>query len=156
MLVEHKATIDAFVGLQFAQERQIWHTRRESGGWLVDPDPKVVPVVAAEAGVTDAARRWTTARQACDEKATSAEQAVPELFGVSAGAFSLCGSKGQATVGAPGAARPGPETADLVSQFGPSVLPFLRKVAVTGLTKGFTLFLVPIGTDWRVVAVGET
>ena len=36
VLVEHKPAIDPFVGLQFAQEHQTWHARRESGGWLVD------------------------------------------------------------------------------------------------------------------------
>ena len=155
MLVEHKAAIDAFVGLQFAREHQIWHTRQESGGWLVDPDPTVDPVVPPDASSITAAAAWTAAQQSCDGAAAAKLQAVVTPFGISAGVAGLCHAPGKATVSAPTIARPGPQTADLVAQYGPSVLPFVRKVGVSGLAKPFSLLLVPIGESWLVIAVGD-
>ena len=155
VLVEHTATIDPFVGLQFAQERQTWHARNESGGWLVDPQPKVDPVVPPDAGAATATQEWTEAKRSCDEPAATALQAIATPLGISTGVAALCKAGGDASVGAPAPAVPGPETADLVAQYGSGVLRYVRSVRVSGLAKPFTVLLVPIGDAWRVLAVAD-
>ena len=155
VMVEHTPGINPFVGLRFARERQTWHTRQQSGGWLVDPDPQVEPVVPSDAGVAAVATGWVSARQACDDVAALERQAAETLLAVSAGAAELCGaSGGRASVGPPSVAEPGPQTAALVAQYGADVLKYVRIVRVSGLTKPFTLFLVPFGDSWRVLSTG--
>lgn len=155
VLVSHRATIDPFVGLQFAQEHQIWHARHEANGWLVDPEPTVKPIVPSAALAGQVAIEWVTARQACDDLKTKDLQAVATLFGSSAGAAKLCRSKGSLSVGQPAQAQPGPQTADLVSQYGSRVLPYVRRVPVSGGPTPFSLFLVPMGDSWRVVSAND-
>ena len=155
MLVRHQPGIDPFVGLQFAQEHQVWHARNEAGGWLVDPDPFVQPVVPAESGVRNVALQWAQESQRCDDKAAASLQAVNPLLGVSAGAVALCHSSGPLGVGTPSPASVGPETAGLVAQYGSDVVQYVRKVAIKGGPKPFNAFLLPIGDAWRVVAVND-
>ena len=155
MLVRHAASIDPFVGLQFAEERQTWHTRKESEGWLVDPEPDVEPIVLSEAGVKIDASRWVTARQACDDAVAGSLQALPTLLRVSAGAASLCGSSEVATPSEPSVPDPGPQTADLVAQYGTGILRYVRTVRFSGLPKTLQVFLVPIDKSWRVVSTGD-
>lgn len=155
LLVEHTPTIDPFVGLQFAQERQTWKASNESGGWLVEPDPLVAPIIPAATGASDTALKWAIARQACDEAGTLALQAVSNLFGLSAGAPALCGATGTVAVGAVISASPGPQTAALVAQYGSDVLAYVRAVPVQGVAQPFVLLLVPIGEEWRVVAASD-
>lgn len=155
VMVEHTPGLNPFVGLRFARERQIWHARKQSGGWLVDPDPQVEPVVPSDAGVTAVATGWVSARQSCDDDAARERQAAETLVAVSGGAAELCGaSGGPASVGPPSVAEPGPQTADLVAQYGGDVLKYVRVVRVSGFTTPFTLFLVPFGDSWRVVSTG--
>jgi len=156
VLVEHTPGINPFVGLRFAQEHQTWHTRKQLSGWLVDPDPQIEPIVPSDAGVTAVATGWVSARQSCNDAAARERQAAGTLIAVSAGAAQLCGaSAGAASVGLPSVAEPGPQTADLVAQYGGGVLKYVRIVRVSGLTKPFTLFLVPFGNSWRVLSTGN-
>jgi hypothetical protein len=155
ILVEHTPAIDPFIGLQFARERQIWQTRQASDGWLVDPNPEVKPLVPEDTGAREAAAKWATARQSCDEQAASAVQAVVTPFGISAGAFALCKSTGDLSFEPPTIVVPGPQTTQMVEQFGPGVLQYLRSVVVSGGPQPFTISLVPIGDAWRVIGVND-
>ena len=155
MLVRHAASIDPFVGLQFAEERQTWHTRKESDGWLVDPEPDVEPIIPSEAGIKTDASRWVTARQSCDDTAAGGLQAIPALLHVSAGAASLCGASEVAKPSEPSVVDPGPQTADLVAQYGAGILRYVRTVRFSGLPNTLQVFLVPIDKSWRVVSTGD-
>ncbi len=155
LLVRHVASIDPFVGLQFAEERQTWHTQKESDGWLVDPEPDVEPIVPSEAGVKADASRWVAARQSCDDTAAGGLQAIPDLLHVSAGAASLCGASEVAKPSEPSVVDPGPQTADLVAQYGAGILRYVRTVRFSGLPNTLQVFLVPIDKSWRVVSTGD-
>ena len=155
VLVDHKAAIDPFVGLQFAKEHEVWHTREEGSGWLVDALAEVEPIVPADAGAASVALQWARARQRCDDAHATALQAVAPPLGVSAGAAALCHAVGTLAAGTPSAASPGPETAVLVAQYGSDVLRFVRRVEITGVPKLVRVFLVPMGDAWRVLAVGD-
>lgn len=155
VLVEHKPAIDPFVGLQFAREHQTWHARKEAGGWLVDPDPDVEPVVPTDDGVAKVVSMWATAGQGCDETAQRTWQAVATLFGLSVGAAALCRATGAVTVSSPVSVEAGPQTAEMIAQYGPGIVRYLRAVEVRGVPRPFTAFVVPIGTEWRVIGVSD-
>lgn len=155
VLVEHKAAIDPFVGLQFAREHQTWHARRAVEGWLVDPFPEIEPVVPGDAAASRAASQWATARQRCDDGASRAMQAIEVPLGVSSGASALCGWSGAVVASAPSSASPGPDTAALVAQYGTDVLPYVRVVQVAAGGTTFRVLLVPIGESWQVVALAD-
>ena len=155
VLVNHKAAIDPFVGLQFATEYEVWHTRDQGTGWLVDALAEVEPIVPSDAGAASAALQWAKARQRCDDDGATALQAVTPPIGVSAGAAALCHAAGTLAASAPSVASPGPETAVLVTQYGSDVLRFVRRVEITGVPKPVKVFLVPMNDVWRVLAVGE-
>lgn len=155
VLVEHKATIDPFVGLQFAKEHQVWHTQNEGTGWLVDALADAEPIVPADAGAASAALQWARARQRCDDVSAIALQAVAPPLGVSEGAAALCHAVGTLAASTPSPAAPGPQTAVLVAQYGSDVLDFVRQVEITGVPKLVRVFLVPMDEAWRVLAVGD-
>lgn len=154
-LVEHKPAIDPFVGLQFAQEHQTWHARQEPDGWLVEPEPDIEPIVPADAGARDVAAKWAAARQSCDQAAELELQAVRTPFGESVGAAALCRSSGALSTGEPTQGSPGPQTAQLVAQYGPAVIRYVRGVEISGGPEPFTVLLVPIGDAWRVIAASD-
>lgn len=153
-LVDHDPGLDPFIGLHFAHEHQTWHAVKGSGGWLVDPDPKVVPVVAPDAGARPAALAWATALQACDAAGAAKQQAVTNLLGQSHGPVALCHAPGTISASPVAQADQGAQTADLVAQYTVDVLEYVRKVRITGVPTPFDAYLVPIGEDWKVVAVG--
>ena len=155
VLVTHTPGLDPFLGLQFAQEHQVWHTRQEGGGWLVDPDPDVEPVLPPVERAAEAASKWVKANQACDATAVAELHAVRNLLGVSVGAAAVCGSKATYAVGVATEASTSPETSVLVAQFGAGIVQFVRAVEVTGGSEPFVVYLVPIGDDWRVVSVSD-
>lgn len=155
VVVEHTPGIDPFVGLQFAQEVQSWRTQKVSDGWLVDPEPEVNPILPPVDGVRDTATKWLDARKRCDDAPARALQAVRTPFGASVAASALCGSTQSPTVAKPTSVVPGPETAALVAQYGNGVLRYVRQTQITVGTQSFTMFLVPIGAEWRVVAVND-
>lgn len=155
ILVEHEPGIDPFVGLRFAQERQVWRAVQETDGWLVDPVPAVTPVVPSGSGIVDVVRRWTLARQACDANAELRLQAVPAAFGLSATAASLCRTTGAVSLSKVVPVVPGPDTAPLVEQYGPGVLRYVRSVEVSGPSGRFTVIVVPIGDTWRILSVTD-
>ena len=154
-LVNHKPGIDPFVGLQFASERQTWRAGKTEAGWLLDPDPVVEPVLPPIEKVGESAAKWLEARKACNVGGAEELQAVPNLFGVSVGGAALCGSTSTYTAGPPGEATTSPETAILVGQYGPSIVRYTKTLEVVGGTDPFTVFLVPIGDQWRVIAVND-
>ena len=155
VIVEHAPAIDPFVGLQFAREHQIWRARNESGGWLIDPDPQIEPILPPVERVENTVLKWLGAQQSCNANASAQLQAVRNLFGVSIQAAALCGSKGSYVAGDPVTAKTAPETAVLVAQYGAAVLRFVEAVEITGGSEPFTVYLVPIGDEWRVVAVND-
>jgi hypothetical protein len=155
VLVEHTPAIDPFLGLQFARERQIWQAHEEPDGWLVDPEPEIRPIVPSDAGAREVTARWSAARQSCNEELTTSLQAVTTPFGVSRGASALCKTTDVLSVGIPTWADPGPQTAQLVEQYGPAVVRYIRSVPVAGGPEPFTVLLVPIGDVWRVIGIND-
>ncbi len=154
-LVEHMPGIDPFIGIQFAQERQTWHAQREGDGWLLDSEPLVEPIIPPADLATSAAEKWVEAVRACDQKAARESQAVANLFGISEGASKVCGSKESYSVAPPVAVTPSPETSALVAQYGAGILRYVQTVAVTGGSKSFVAYLVPIGDVWKVIGVND-
>lgn len=152
-LVDHEPGIDPFIGLHFAHEHQTWHAVKEQGGWGVDPDPKVVPILPADEGARTAAVAWGTALQACDNDGAAKYQTSPTLLGASNGPALLCHAPGPVTASAPSQAPQGPQTADLVAQYTVDILTTVKVVKVSGGAKPFDAFLVPIGDVWKVVSV---
>ena len=49
----------------------------------------------------------------------------------------------------------GPQTAEMIAQYGPGIVRYLRAVEVRGVPRPFTAFVVPIGTEWRVIGVSD-
>ncbi|MGH9155651.1 MAG: hypothetical protein ACRD1K_07460 [Acidimicrobiales bacterium] len=152
-LVDHEPGLDPFLGLSPGRERQTWQAHRQGGGWLVDPDPVVVPQYPPEQGASEMALNWSTAVQACDGAGAARRQGVGKLFGRPEAATGLCGSTGTLVAGPARPAPPGPDTADLVAQFGPETLSWARAVQITGGVRTFSVVLAPIGSVWKVVAV---
>ena len=155
VLVDHRPGIDPFIGLHFAQERQVWHAMKVPGGWLVDPDPRITPIVGPDGGATTTALAWAKAVQRCDRAAAAKLQALPNLLGESNGPNALCHATGTVAADPPAAADQGPQTADLVAQYTVDVLAYVRKVHIGGIPSPFNVYLVPIGTDWQVVAISD-
>jgi len=151
--VDHQPGIDPFVGLHFAHEHQSWTARKEGGGWLVDPDAKVVPVVPADAGAATTALAWGRAVQSCDVAAATRLQAIPTLLGTSGGPQALCHATGTLVAGVPAPPAQGPQTADLIAQYTVDVLAYVRQVHLGGIAVPFDTYLVPIGDAWQMVAV---
>lgn len=151
--VEHEAGLDPFLGLRPGRERQTWQARPVAGGWLLDANPSVTPQYPPDEQAGDAAIAWARAVQACDEEGARGHQGVDVLYGRPEAAGALCGAPGTLVAGPTGPAPPGPETADLVGQFGPETLVWARRVALSGGPAPFSVVLAPIGSVWKVVAV---
>ncbi|MEO7442826.1 MAG: hypothetical protein ABIW46_04760 [Acidimicrobiales bacterium] len=152
-LVEHEPGLDPFLGLRAGRERQTWRTRRQGGGWLVDPQPVVEPLYPPTEQAAGAALAWARAVLACDQGAATGQEGVEVLFGRPEAAAGLCGTAVTLTAGLPRAAPPGPDTTDLVAQFGPETLSWAKAVEITGGVRPFSVVLAPIGSVWKVVAV---
>ncbi|HVL91903.1 MAG TPA: hypothetical protein VM264_01010 [Acidimicrobiales bacterium] len=152
-VVEHEPGLDPFVGLRPGRERQTWQARPQGGGWLVDAEPVVEPDYPPPEAAGEAALAWARAVQACDRSRAAGHEAVTALFGQPDAAAGLCGTSGALTAGPAEPAPPGPQTADLVAQFGPETLSWARTVAISGALRPFSVVLAPIGSVWKVVAV---
>jgi len=152
-LVQHTPGLDPFVGLSPARERQTWRGRHELGGVLVDAEPDRQPVLPPDDAAPGPVVAWAQAVQACDEAKAKALQAVPDLFGSSAGAAHLCRSQGTVAVGEVGRLSPGPASADIVAQYGGDALGWARTVLVTGPVTPFRVVVAPIGDSWEVMGV---
>lgn len=152
--VTHMPGLDGVIGLSAAKEIQTWRAQKVSGGWLLDGDPRIKPVLPDDAVATATARQWAEAVQACDQQRAKQLQAVERVFGTADNASNLCGSSGVVVAGQATNAQSGPQTADLVAQYGPEVLQWARAVSLT-VPVPFTVVLAPIGDTWRVVGISN-
>jgi hypothetical protein len=154
VLVQHRPSLDPFIGLSPARERQSWTGRREGGGWLVDPEPEVHPLWPSDALAAPAALTWARAVQACDSTRARAAQAVDPPLGLEqVGQLGLCGSTSPLATGPTGPLAAGPASAELVAQYTTDALAWARSVAITGGPKPFSVVLAPLGDGWRVVGI---
>lgn len=153
--VRHKPGLDPFIGLSAGSERQTWVLRRQSSGWLVDPDPAVAYDLPPASRAGPAALSWARAVQACDKSAAARLQAVQDLYGSAAGAAALCRSKGAVTVGKVGPLEAGPSSADLIAQYSTDILAWARVVPVAAPSGHFSLVMAPLGDGWKIVGLTD-
>ena len=153
--VAHEPGLDPFVGLRAATEHQTWLAREIGGGWLVEPDPEIEPVLPPEATARDAALAWARAVQACDAAAARRTQAIdiPLGFDQSQGPQRLCRAPGMVEVGPVELAPDGLAVQELVSQYGTDAPSWARTVRVTGAQGSFSVLLAPWGDTWKIVGV---
>lgn len=156
VVVDHQPGLDPFVGLSLAHDRERWTVRREGGRWTVDPEPAIDPILPDEDKAAGVALQWATAIQKCDSRAAAKLQALERLFGSADAAGKLCHSRGALKASKVTDPPNGPDTADLLGQYGGGVLVLSRAVTVTGGPAGVGLILVPIGDDWRVIATFDS
>ena len=155
-IVDHKPGLDPFVGLSLAHDRERWTVRRAGGRWTVDPEPAIDPILPAETKAGPVALQWATAIQRCDTASAATLQAVDRPFGSTNAADMLCRSRGALKASKVTDPPNGPDTADLLAQYGGDVLLVSRAVIVTGGPAAVGILLVPIGDDWRVIATFDS
>ncbi|MGH9177075.1 MAG: hypothetical protein ACRD0N_00780, partial [Acidimicrobiales bacterium] len=154
-LVDHEPGLDPFVGLRPAQDRQRWTARKEAGGWLLNPDPRIEMLYPPAGDAPPAALDWAQAVQRCDQAGARRLEGVDVLFGTTDGPARLCRVTGALSAGRPERLPAGPASQELVGQYGAEVLTWARSVRITGGERPFHAVLAPIGSVWRVVGVFE-
>lgn len=152
-LVEHEPGLDPFIGLSAAQERQTWKTEKADGGYLANAEPDVEYVLPPDTEAKAAATSWVSVVQACDEKAATAMQALPEIFTKSLKASTICKADGDIRAGAVENLDAGPESSDIVAQYSTDALIWARVVPVTVGDISVKVALAPIDDVWKVMAV---
>ena len=154
VLVQHRPSLDPFIGLSPARERQTWTGRREGGGWLLEPEPEVQAIWPSDSLAAPAALRWARAVQACDQTAARGVQAVDPPLGLEqVGQLALCGTPSSLGAGPTGSVAAGPASAALVAQYTTDALAWARAIPITGGPKPFSVVLAPVGDGWQVVGL---
>jgi hypothetical protein len=147
-VVDFEPGLDQVTGLTPARARITWQVDAGPGGMGVVLDGSdVEPLLPADDGAVDAARRWVGDRQAC--QASDVER--PGLIGSPALANALCDATGQPTVGEPDPLGDIDATV-VATAFGPEAASAARVVRIAGPAE-LGAVLVPVGERWTVIGV---
>lgn len=141
--------LDQVIGLTPTSALVRWDVLAHSdGSWGIGLESSVVePRYPSDDGVAPAAQAWVEARQDCDTPANER----PGLVGSPSLADQLCDAAAPAELGEP-APLDDLEARPVLTAFGPEAAAAARVVRVDG-PAALGVVLVPIGSDWTVVAI---
>jgi hypothetical protein len=156
--VDHRPSLDPFLGLVPGRSEQVWRASPEAGGWRVGADPVATRfLLPPDEGAAEAVAAWVGAQAACDADAARALHAVDPLHGPAdlAGAGCVGGDWTVPMVGPPRGLDHLPDPATLLAAYGPSAGTWARVVSVTrgGGGDGLLVAVAPLGDAWRLIGV---
>lgn len=153
VIVNHRPSLDPFVGLIPAQTHVTVRATREGGEWKVAASPRAVEAwYPPESGARRTALRWLDAARSCHTTSLAPLQAPIGLIGSPYWAALPCKERGHWTAG-PIEQVDGQGVQPLVNAYGADVYDWARIVSIRGPKRSFSIALAPIGEAWRVMGV---